>query len=360
MAAPKKPGLTAIALRLFAAAALGKALVSLYRIIITSAPDFAYYYQAAQEIFQRVGNPIHLLPPPSLLVFAPLSLIPYEAAQTGWVILSFVSLIAVVWRVAEVIGIRDGWVRVGLISLAYLSFPTQFTLGMGQVNLIALWLLVLSVSLESQRKSIYAAGLFTLAILLKPELALLVPVFLFIRRWKFVVGLSGFLSTAIGVSFAVFGVDAFVGYHERLNIAAAGWRDISIYYNQSLSGLLSRMGDTGGTWYVGLSVLVMSVTVYAFIKRRAAFPHVLWEAVPLFLLIEPIAWQHHFVFLIPTYFSIWKRKHSFTTAVWLVISYFLVSINFAAPAFLDTMPLGWFAASHVAVGTIILWVMTLT
>lgn len=360
MAPPKTTGLITVVLRLFIAAATGKALVSLYRIITTTAPDFAYYYEAAQEVTRRVSNPIHLLPPPSFLIFAPLSIMPYGLAQGIWVAVSFVCLIAVIWQVTAAAGIRDRWARSGVTALAYLSFPTQFTLGMGQVNLIALWLLVISAVWETQKKSIYASGLFALAILLKPELILLVPVFLLARRWKFVMGLVAFLGAAIVVSLMVFGVRAFTGYSERMSAAAAGWRDVGIYYNQSLSGLLSRMGDTGGNWYVGLSALIIAITVYALIKRRAVFPQVLWETVPLFLLVEPIAWQHHFIFLIPTYLVLWKRKQSLGTAVYLAVSYFLVSLNFAAPGFLDTMPLGWLTLSHVTMGTLILWVMTLT
>lgn len=360
MASPKTTGLITVVLRLFIAATAGKALVSLYKIVTTTAPDFAYYYEAAQEVTRRVSSPIHLLPPPSLLIFAPLSLMPYGLAQTIWVIMSFVCLIAVVWQMTIAVGIRGKWVRAGVASLAYLSFPTQFTLGMGQVNLMVLWLLVVSVMAETQKKSIYASGLFSLAVLLKPELVLLIPVFLLIRRWKFVMGLLGFLGAVIAISVAVFGLDALTDYSVRMSVIAAGWRDVGIYYNQGLSGLLSRMGDAGGTWYAGVSLLIIGITVYAYIKRRTAFPQILWEVVPLFLLIEPIAWQHHFVFLIPTYLTLWKRKHSLRTAVYLVISYFLVSFNFAAPGFLDTMPLGWLALSHVTVGTLILWVLTLT
>jgi len=359
MAPAKTTTLTHGAVRVFIVAAGVKAVVSLYRIITTTAPDFAYYYEAAGEVTRRVINPIHLLPPASLLVYAPIQLFPYITAQGIWVLASFLCLMVVVWRTTALAGIRDPWIRCTVGALAYLSFPTQFTLGMGQVNLIALFLLLISVTQETERRSVYAGGLFALAILLKPELIMLAPIFLYARRWVFSGSLVVFLAGGVAASLVVFGMNAYSLYIARMNSALGGWGDMGIYYNQGLSGLLSRMGLSESVWYFGLSTLVGLVTLYGIRKRNIVFPSVVWLVLPVFLLIEPIAWQHHFVFLLPVYILVWKRLPSLKMRVLLGISLLLVSMNFASPGFLDTMPLGWLVSSHGTVGTLLLWVIAL-
>lgn len=358
MAAAKTTRLTAVAMGVFIAAAAAKAVVSLIRIITTTAPDFVYYYEAAGEVTRRVSNPIHLLPPASLLIFAPLRLIPFDLAQGIWVTLSFLCLIGVVWRVTGMVGLRDPLVRWTLVALGYLSFPTQFTLGMGQINLIVLYLFVVSVAEEIRHRSVFAGGVFALAILLKPEIGLLAPVFLLTRRWRILGSLAVFLGGVIAVSLPVFGVDAYGEYASRMNVALGSWRDVGIYYNQGLSGLVARMGGDSTLYFI-LSVLVIVITLFIAGKRDIRFPSALWLAIPVFLLIEPIAWQHHFVFLLPVYVLLAKRISSLKIHVWLGISFVLISMNFAAPAFLDTMPLGWLVSSHATVGNLLVWILAM-
>lgn len=359
MASAKTTKLTFAVIRLFVAATAVKAVLSIYRIITTTAPDFVYYYEAAGEVIRRVVDPIHLLPPASLLIYAPIQLFPYAIAQGIWVTVSFLCLIAVVWMLTAMAGIRNPWIRGTVGALAYLSFPTQFTLGMGQVNLIVLFLFVVSVVMETKHRSVFAGSIFALAILLKPELILLVPVFVFTRRWRYLGSLTVFLAGCVGISMLVFGGDAYTLYAARMSSALGEWRDMGIYYNQGLSGLAARLGLGGSNWYIGLSVLVGLVTLYVIRKRHIAFPLVLWLALPVFLLVEPIAWQHHFVFLLPVYVLFWNRMPTLRARILLGMSFFLVSMNFASPGFLDTMPLGWLVSSHVTVGTLLLWIVAL-
>jgi len=122
--------------------------------------------------------------------------------------------------------------------------------------------------------------------------------------------------------------------------------------------LIARGGGTAG-WYVLFSTLVLGTSVYVFWKKRVLFPDIIWKSLPIFILVEPIAWQHHFVFLIPTYIWLWVKHAPFLVRMMLAISYLLVSWNFASSGFLATMPLGWLLASHATVGAILLWFVSL-
>ncbi|MEK7532863.1 MAG: glycosyltransferase family 87 protein [Patescibacteria group bacterium] len=359
MAASAKPRLTDIVVSFLILLTAIKAVYSLWHIITTSAPDFAYYYQASEEAVRTLDVPIHLLPPASLLLYAPLQYVPYGVAQGIWVLLSFFCLFAVVIAVGRSVGVKNARVFALIAALAYLSFPTQFTLGMGQVNLIALALVVASVSLERQERSMISGVVMAVSWLLKPELVLLLPVMVICRKWKMIGAAVCALCTAIAVSVMLWGTEAYTIYGQRLAPLSRGLADAGIYYNQSLTGLLVRGGITSAWIYLAVVIGVFSVTCYSLGKKQRPFAESIWAYMPALLLIEPIAWQHHFVLLLPTYLMLWARHTSLRMRGLIAVSYFLISWNFASSQFLDTMPLGWLIASHGSIGALILWGMTL-
>lgn len=360
MAAVPKARLTAgiiLAAIVFAAT---HAVFSVYRIVTTTAPDFYYYYQASQSFVSRVINPLHLLPPASILVYAPLQLLPYPLAQGVWVIVSVICLVAVTREMGKLMGITS-WRYIGLICvLAYALFPTRFTLGMGQVNLIALTLAVYGVSFARKNQTTISGLLFAYAILLKPELVLLLPVIAWARKWS-LLGVTG--GTVIIAEFVARGLmrggTEYVGVMALLESFIRGWESAGIYYNQGLSGLLVRAGFTQPWVYGVLSLIVIIITMIARVKRPLPFEPLLWSSLPVLILIEPIAWQHHLVFLLPTLLWLWTGATDRVRSAALIVSFVLIGWNFAAPGFLDTMPVGWLVASHATIGVIILWVLSL-
>lgn len=358
MAAPTTPRLTGYAVSVFIALTAIKAAYSLWRIIVTSAPDFEYYYQASEEAVRRIEQPIHLLPPASLLVYAPLQYVPYTVVQAAWVLLSFVCLIAVVVLIARSVGIRHARTLMLVAALSYLSFPTQFTLGMGQVNLLVLMLVVAAVFFEGQSRSWSAGVSIGLSWLLKPELLLLMPVLILCRKWRMIGASLSTLAVAVALSVGLWGTQSYAVYGQRLTHLGTGLVDAGIYYNQSLTGLMARSGVTSLWIVVPVLVGVFLVTCYSLWKNPKSFAESVWMYMPALLLIEPIAWQHHFVWLIPTYIMLWARRSSVRAAVLLAVSYFLISWNFASFEFLDTMPLGWLIGSHGVIGLLIVWIMT--
>jgi hypothetical protein len=334
------------------------AVFSVYRIVTTTAPDFFYYYQAAQAMTSGVTRPIYVLPPASVLLYSPLGLLPYDVSQTIWVIASSVCLVLAVWKLGAMFSFH-GW-QIALIGiLMYVSFPTRFTLGMGQVNLIALILIVSAVSLVRKKYTYIAGGLFAGAILLKPELVLLLPVFVWAKQWS-LFGIVGAL-IIIGEVVArwILGTAAYTSVGTIVDGFIQGWGNAGVYYNQGLSGLLVRAGVIQPWMYVVLMFGVLMTTMIVRIKRPLPFESLLWSSMPILMLGEPIAWQHHFVFLLPTFVWLWVTKTNVVYRVLLLISFVLISVNFASPGFLDTMPLGWLFASHGTVGVIVLWMLTL-
>ncbi|MFZ5535369.1 MAG: glycosyltransferase family 87 protein [Patescibacteria group bacterium] len=359
MATPKSARVIVVAQWVVVVGAALKAAVSVFRIIATSAPDFFYYYEAAGEVIRNVPRPIHLLPPASLLVFSPLALLPYEIMEALWILGSFASLVGIVWFLARQSGVTDTRTTLTLVALSYLSFPSQFTLGMGQVNFYALALIIGAIYYENKYHRLVMGGLFALAVLIKPEVILLLAVLLAYRRWTTLLSVGAWMAGVGIASLGVYGFDAYVRYAERMQKAMGTWQDHGIYYNQGITGLLARMGTTDVISYAIIAGIIITVTASAFRKNKIRFPEALWLAMPVFLLVEPIAWQHHFVFLIPTFFVLWKRNEKKMFRGLLVLGYLLISANVASPGFFTGLPFGWIPASHGTIGAIILWLVSI-
>lgn len=335
------------------------AVSSVMRIIGGSAPDFSIYYAAAKTT--SFSNVSHMLPPPSVLIYMPLTLLPIRLAQTVWVILSLALLPITIKFVLDALG-QKSFVRLLLATdFAFLSFPVRFTLGMGQVNFLALFLLVLSVSVGSQRHSVAGGIIMGLSILFKPEFILLLPIFFLFKQWRFVFGIIGVIALFSIAALALWGVVGFQSYGAHMGSSFGVLSGRAVYYNQALSGFVARLGTTPTFIYFGLTACILGFSVWYMYMRRVRFGDVIWVSLPLFVILEPIAWQHHLVFLLPTYLWIWKRLELTKNLRWymmVAVSYVLVSINIKDPQKV-ALSLAPFVLSHGLFGSMLLLMSSL-
>ena len=321
----------------------GYAAWSLVRIISTTAPDFAFYY----------GQVPNLLPPPSVVLYLPLRLIPFRIMEGLWVLGSLVLLVDVVRRVAFKINLRS-FSEVGIVaSIAFLSFPSRFTLGMGQVNIIALWLLVRS---WEQTAPMWSGILFAIAVLFKPELAILGIPILYEGRWKMCIAATGIIAVFSGLALLLWGMPVYQSYFLNVSSLFSDSSGLAIYYNQGITGMLVRAGIWDRLLFTVIATLLIGGALRA-IKHTIhnKWDQTIWLFMPALLLIEPLAWQHHLVFLIPTYILVWRTLRGSMEKSLFISSLVLISWNFTNPANIDTMPLAWLALSHGTIGILILW-----
>ncbi len=324
---------------------------SLPKILTTPAPDFAYYYEAGQELTVRSQYPRHLLPPMSVLAYTPLAFLPYPVSQAVWVLGSVIALFWVIRLLMPTGGIRTSLGYGTVIALALLSFPVKFTLGMGQVNLFCLLLIVLAVTIRNQ----LAAGVaLAISVLLKTETAMPAVMLILTGRNSAVLSMGASLAAATVMAGAVFGWESYPQFAERV-AERFGTAGLDIYYNQSLAGTSVRFGLDYPVVLVSVSALVLGITAWVIRKRNMKPDHAMWLMLAAFVLAEPIAWQHHFVFLIPAFLYAWKLSTSNRQRLVLALSYGMVSWNFSRMPFPDTMPLARLLESHGTVGGLLLW-----
>ena len=253
-------------------------------------------------------------PPFAALVFFPLHYLPFPVVGIGWQLATIGALYLLVRMSIELLhGTRTAWTR-GLdrrwTSIALLwtvvgmwTEPVRTTLDYGQVNVFLA--LGAMVAVRSTRWWL-AGGLvgFVAGIKLTPAVTGLY--FVLRRRWKDAVFAAVAFGGTVALSYLLIGNEART-YFEHLLGDASRIGPVGSVWNQSLRGAISRVAGhdvgSGGVWLVGVAV---AAVLAWFAWRSLGRDDLLGTLVivQLFgLLLSPISWSHHWVWLIPM--SIW-------------------------------------------------------
>jgi hypothetical protein len=353
---------------LFVISTLGAIFYSLFRIISTSAPDFGVYYYGAQ--FLKNGRSLYDnpglytgigYPPQTLLLFLPFTLFPYGLSQAVWIILSYISL-----AVSIAILVRMFYPKITvseilmIIGAAGLTFPVKFSLGMGQSNLIALGLLTGFIYQFRKNRIIAAAAFLGTATVLKPQLLIIFLALILLRKWKtgFVAG--GIHLIAVISTGMLFGWNQFTVYLLREVPYMSLYRGPEIYYNQGIRAMVSRiLPDSAAPGFISfLSAVIITITVYVIIVRKFDLIRAVLMLLPTFLLIEPLSWQHHYIFLIPTVIYLAGELYRTKNFGYFLFAIIFISVNLDLSGRTDLGPAGFIILSHTGIGNLIIYLLS--
>lgn len=298
---------------------------------IVDLPSFFYAAQAAFNLglspydpftiahyAELLGQRVYpfLYPPAALPAFYPLSLVGYPAAAalvlavnlalTGW-------LTAWLWH-RHLAGLPARGVRVAA-ALALVAFdPITQTLLKGQVNLAVLALVLWGADRLAAARGEGACGVaLGLATVLKTYPAVLLAVFLARRRYAVVAAAAATWAALAGLSLMLLPVDLWRQWLGEVapsaTYAATPFALLPPGYpsNQGLNGFFVRLiadghGAATATW-LG-SAVVAATTAWALWLRRAAgapafVPYAVALTLAAIVLVAPLSWLHHHVFLLP-------------------------------------------------------------
>ncbi len=271
-------------------------------------------------------------PPFAAFIMTPLAVIPVKAAIAGMTALSLVLLYLVMRdlgpRLAALLPSALRWftapiVLTGLVSL---TGPYRDSIGFGQINII----LFSSIYLACRRWGLgFAAGVVVglfAGIKLTPLALGLVP--LAQQRWRMIAGMAAGFAGSAALMFALAPALSRQYWFEILRdpsrIGGIGYFD-----NISIEGVLARLDADSKPLWLGLSMVVIAVTLLALWRLRGVLdvPSQLGLGSACMLLISPISWSHHAAWLpVIVYAMLFLGSQSgrgravFTgLAVWLVV-----------------------------------------
>lgn len=354
MAGPKRPlpemkKKTAVLLVLVLAAVVVLASAYIFHIR-QDMTDFGVCYQGGQRIVQGEtlyreadGHLKFKYSPAAALFFAPLTVLPSEAAKPVWYILELALLAGIFlfsWRMLPAAAKRATPVIVWtfLIELKFLARELE----LGQVNLFILFILILMLHFLLKGKETLAGLLWGSSLFFKPYALVFLPYFLLKKKFRT-------LSAGIAVSVAGLFLPALF-YGIKGNFSVLGeWPAtlskstsglLASYDNASLYGFLLKTfpslskhasGAIFLTFFLALALAVLWMIKKGQAPAAPQNPEIL-ESAFLFILIplfSPLGWNYNYLYSVLAVMLILSAWRHFprTGQIILIINFVIMSTS---------------------------------
>ncbi|MGH3237891.1 MAG: glycosyltransferase 87 family protein, partial [Streptosporangiaceae bacterium] len=294
-----------------------------------------YDPRLAAPLYDWVGyGKLHLpftYTPFAAIAFAVISFVPWWLSQQLSVAVDIVALLAALWFTLGGLGYRRDNIRLGATLLGaaavFWTEPVLRTMYLGQVNLVLMALIIWDLCQPDTDKSRWWKGFGTgIAAGVKLVPLIFIPYLLLARKFRqAAMACAGFAFTVL-LGFVILPKDSTKWWFDGLFVQGGrtgftGWAG-----NQSLDGLITRLtGSVNGAkpaWIVA-AVLVgaAGVTAAALLDRRGyPLPGLLMAALTG-LLVSPISWDHHWVWIAPgvlvaAHYAVQAARRNAVKAAW--------------------------------------------
>ncbi|GHJ41354.1 glycosyltransferase 87 family protein [Streptomyces sp. TS71-3] len=229
-------------------------------------------------------------PPFAAVCMLPLALMSSPVAVCAILVLN---VAASAFIVRTLLGRMTDWTGYAVVACLFILLePVRDTFSFGQVNLVLLALVLGDSRLG--RFSGVATGVAA-AFKLTPALFILYLALTGRRRQAGIAGATALAATALGWLLAPGPSRRYWG-HELWNTHRVG---VPAYVsNQSLRGVLARLGDPGGGIVWALAVLAVLCAWAVLVRRTDQRTGIALTGVAA-CLISPVTWVHHLVWLLP-------------------------------------------------------------
>ena len=250
-------------------------------------------------------------PPFAAVSMAPMAYVGLGTAIIAALVLNLAAL-AVVLRILAGPGWRRyGWFGWALMACGLALFePLRDTFSFGQVNLLLLALVLGDSWLLSTGRGRRAGVGIGLAAAIKLTPALFIVLLLLGRRWKAAAVATAVALGATGLA-ALVVPDASRFYWTQAMWDTTRVGRLDYVSNQSLQGVLARLGETGRPLWATVVLLVLCVWA---VRARRAVASDDWTAAFALTgltacLVSPITWVHHLVWLLPSFAVLVRAGH---------------------------------------------------
>jgi alpha-1,2-mannosyltransferase len=247
-------------------------------------------------------------PPFAAVLFAPIAALPGAVAGVLWQLGSVAALAVACVTTLKLAGYRPSrTAMVAVVAGALALEPVYHTLYLGQVNLFLLALVLTDVRRASRGRSAGIGVGLAAAIKLTP--AIFVVLFLVTRRTRAAVTASATFACCALAGYLI-APDASRLYWSRLfyDTSRVGAPYIS---NQSPYAALVRiLGGTGhvGAWFllVPLTIGIIGLATATLLVRHDDWLGAAAATGVTGLLVSPISWTHHWVWIVPGLVAVWR------------------------------------------------------
>ena len=263
--------------------------------------------------------------PFAAVAFALISFVPWWLSQLLSVAVDVIALLIALWLTLGGLGYRKDRARLGATLLAaaavFWTGPSLRTIDLGQVNLVLMALIIWDLCQPDTKNSRWWKGFGTgVAAGIKLVPLIFIPYLLLARKFRqTAMACAGFAFTVL-VGFVVLPADSARWWFGGLFVQGGRAGFTGYAGNQSLDGLITRLaGSVNGArpaWIVAAVLAgAVGVTSAARLDRKGHSVLGLLMAALTGLLVSPISWDHHWVWIAPgaltaAHYALkaWQRK----------------------------------------------------
>jgi alpha-1,2-mannosyltransferase len=272
-----------------------------------------YNPHLAAPLYDWVGyGKLHLpftYTPFAAVAFALISFVPWWLSQQLALAVDIIALLAALWFTLGGLGYRKDRIRLGATLLGaaavYWTEPVLRTMYLGQVNLVLMALILWDLTQPDTERSRWWKGFGTgIAAGVKLVPLVFIPYLLLARKFRqAALACAGFAFTVL-LGFVILPKDSTKWWFDGLfaqggRTGFEGWAG-----NQSLQGIITRL--TGSVhagqhvWIAAAIVVGLAGVVGAAMLDRKGYAMLgLLMAAVTGLLVSPISWDHHWVWIAP-------------------------------------------------------------
>ncbi|MCU1461227.1 MAG: hypothetical protein JWO37_1302 [Acidimicrobiales bacterium] len=262
---------------------------------------------------------LYVYPPPSALVFVPISFLPYRVAVPVFFLLSLLAEVAAIWlffadhprvsrRTATIIG----------IGAMVVFFPSTYGLYMGQINPLVFLTCIAGLWAMRRDRPVLAGALVAIATAAKLYPGILLVLFLVRRQFR---ALAAAIATGAALFLVSLPVVGWNVWHTYLTKVVPEHNKVNVWVrNQSISGFLGRLliknpyvkslGDHPSAAHalgtaLGLAVLLVVVVFVVRGRGPRLDTNLEWATfLATAVLILSTSWEHYAIFLLPAFFVV--------------------------------------------------------
>jgi alpha-1,2-mannosyltransferase len=252
--------------------------------------------------------------PFAAIVFVPVAALPLAVARVGWDLASVAALAYSCTRIVQLAGYRPTRLAVaGFVAAAMALDPVWETLFLGQINLILLALILTDVWLVSRGSSGLAVGVGVgIAAAIKLTPAIFIVFFLLAGRTR-----------AAFVAAGTFVLCGLIGFLVAPHASKLYWEHLShdttrvgAPYISNQSPYAAAIRIAGGQAHIGwwwamvsLAFAVIGLVVAAILVRRRDWLAATAVTGMTGLLVSPVSWAHHWVWILPVLVLLLRSGH---------------------------------------------------
>ncbi|MFC4128495.1 glycosyltransferase 87 family protein [Nocardia rhizosphaerae] len=311
--------------------------LQVYRLGIEAMRDGADLYGELPKTSAGIALPF-IYPPFATIALAPFALLPWSLAKILYVVASVAALGWTLYLVARRYH-RDNrraalFVAACALPLAMLLEPVRATIDFGQVNLLLMALVATDCLLVKTR---YPRGmLIGLAAAIKLTPAAFVLYFLVRKDYKAAATAAVTGAVATVAAFALLPTESARYWFGGLG-NVSGLSGSAFHTNQSIQAVLARLHITGLAfdllWLV-FGALLLALIVVAMRKATDAPAIALALNAVFTLLLSPISWSHHWVWIAPALLAVACHARTLPAAAargWYTTAIVIAAVFVIAP-----------------------------